>query len=101
MLTKILNTGLDRTNMQDMIKNALLGTWGNENQENSNTIFLGRLAILFSYSGSSITNPSKDYKALSIVKYSDGTEDLLSIDKAGTILLNKDLQIAITVAQLL
>ena len=101
MLTKILNTNLDRTNMQDMIKNALLGTWGNENKENSNTIFLGRVAILFSYSGSSIANPSTEYKAISIIKYLDGSEELLSIEKAGTLSLNKDIDMAITVAQLL
>ena len=54
MLTKILNTNLDKTNILDLIKNATLGTWGNENSENGNIIYLGRIAILFSYSGSSI-----------------------------------------------
>ena len=101
MLTKILNTNLDRTNFLDMIKNALLGTWGNENQENSNIIYLGRMAILFSYSGSSLTNPSKDYKALAVVKYTDNSEELLSIEKAGTLSLNKTINMAIVIAQLL
>ena len=73
MLTKILNTNLDRTNIMDTIKNALLGIWGNENQENSNVIYLGRIAILFSYSGSSLSNPSKEYKALALIKYSDNS----------------------------
>ena len=101
MLTKILNTNLDRTNFLDTIKNALLGTWGNENQENSNIIYIGRIAILFSYSGSEIINPSKDYKAISIIKYTDNTEDILSVEKGGTLSLNKDITVAITIAQLL
>ena len=101
MLTKILNTNLDKTNILDLIKNATLGTWGNENSENGNIIYLGRIAILFSYSGSSITNPSKAYPALSILSYKDGTEGTISIQKGGTLTLSKKITMAITVAQLI
>lgn len=104
MLTKILNNGLaDRTdNVANIIK-ALVGSWGilTSEDEKIQNIYTGRQIITYVYSGTTLHNLSDNYKCMGIVLYVDGSFEIKSIASKTKIDTNKEIDIAILIAQIM
>lgn len=104
MITKILNNNLlDRTdNVANMLK-ALVGSWGVSSTDNGNiqNIYSGRTVMTYIYNGTTLQNLSDNYPCIAIVVYTDGTSDIKSISKKSTLNTEKEINIAIMIAQMI
>ncbi len=102
MITKILANGLtERTDIIPNLIQALLGSWGvvEENDSDIQNIYSGRQVLTYIYSGTSLKNLSKNYKAMAIVVYTDGTTEFKVIDVNSTVTTSKEINMAIIFAQ--
>lgn len=104
MLIKILNNNLtERTNILADIVKALVGTWGvtTSNDKKVQNIYSGRQIINYIYSGTTLQNLSSNYKCMAIVAYTDGTNEIKVIEPETTITTDKEINMAIMIAQIM
>ena len=104
MLIKILNNNLtERTNILADIVKALVGTWGvtTSDDKKVQNIFSGRQVMNYIYSGTTLQNLSSNYKCMAIVVYADETNEIKVIEPKTTITTNKEINMAIMIAQIM
>ena len=104
MLIKILNNNLtERTNILADIVKALVGTWGITTSEDKKVqnIYSGRTNITYIYNYNTLQNVSDNYSCMAIVVYTDGTNEIKVIAPKTTITTDKEINMAIMIAQIM
>ena len=100
MMTKILANGLtDRTDTIPNITQALVGSWGVVEENKSQNIYCGRQINTYVYEGTTLKNVSKNFKAMAIISYSDGSNEIKVLDINSSITTDKEINMAIIIAQ--
>ena len=104
MLIKILNNNLtERSNILADIVKALVGTWGitTSDDKKVQNIFSGRQIKTYIYTGTTLQNLRDNYKCMAIVVYTDGTNEIKVIEPKTTITTDKEINMAIMIAQIM
>lgn len=104
MLIKILNNNLtERINVLADVVKALVGTWGitTFDDKKIQNIYSGRQIITYIYSGTTLQNLSSNYKCMAIVAYVDGSSEIKVIEPETTITTDREINMAIMIAQIM
>ena len=104
MLIKILNNNLtERSNILADIVKALVGTWGitTSDDKKVQNIYSGRQIKTYIYTGTTLQNLSDNYKCMAIVVYTDGANEIKVIEPKTTITTDKEINMAIMIAQIM
>ena len=104
MLTKILNNNLtERSNVLADVLKAIAGTWGitSSNEEKVQNIYAGRTIMVYIYGERTLQNLSVNYPCMAIVVYTDGTNEIKIVPKNSTVTTEKEINMAIMIAQIM
>jgi hypothetical protein len=94
MITRIFDSGLERSENVSLLTRACIGSWGIL----SNALFLGRIGINWVYEGTEISNPY-EYQGISVLVFTDDTFVIGAIDAKETKVTDKTIKIGLVIAR--